>query len=156
MLPVHSFAKACGRTWPPPPLLNCCAPLLSPCPPPDYNFIRLGKDGFRREFDNLYRIYDHLKARLEAMGKCGMSCAVLGLENAWGWANAVHSIAGASCWASLALLATAVKHSTAQGVSCTLPLCLHSPPCAAAGHFQILSTGDMPVLAFRLKPGHRR
>ncbi|PRW60590.1 Glutamate decarboxylase [Chlorella sorokiniana] len=56
-----------------------------------YNFIRLGKDGFKREFDSLYRIYDHLKARLEA-----------------------------------------------------------------TGHFQILSTADMPVLAWRLKPGQKR
>ncbi|KAL4443896.1 hypothetical protein ABPG75_011633 [Micractinium tetrahymenae] len=56
-----------------------------------YNFIRLGLDGYRRIFDNLYDIYDFLKHRLEQMG-----------------------------------------------------------------HFQILSTGDMPVLAFRLKPGQER
>jgi len=37
--------------------------------PADYNFIRLGKDGLRREYDNLFRIYDHLKQRLEDTGE---------------------------------------------------------------------------------------
>lgn len=30
------------------------------------------------------------------------------------------------------------------------------PPAPPPGHFQILSTGDMPILAFRLKPGKER
>lgn len=48
--------------------------LASPCPALHqivaqyYNFIRLGKDGFRRVFDNLYIIYNHLVERLEATG----------------------------------------------------------------------------------------
>ena len=48
-----------------------CPPAFA-CPPPctaDYNFIRLGKDGLRREYDNLFRIYDHLKSRLEDTGE---------------------------------------------------------------------------------------
>ncbi|PSC74807.1 glutamate decarboxylase [Micractinium conductrix] len=52
-----------------------------------YNFIRLGQEGYRRTFDNFFRIYNALRDKVERMG----------------------------C-------------------------------------FQILSTGDMPVLAFRLKP----
>lgn len=83
-LPKHAGApcpRACRPSTTAVPL--CCR---HPPPPPDYNFIRLGKDGLRREFDNLYRIYDHLKARLEAMGEGGMSRAMQG------WARAAHSI----------------------------------------------------------------
>ncbi|EFN59728.1 hypothetical protein CHLNCDRAFT_133312 [Chlorella variabilis] len=52
-----------------------------------YNFIRFGKAGYRRMFDNLFAVCCHLAAKLEE-----------------------------------------------------------------TGHFEILSTGDVPVLAFRLKP----
>lgn len=52
-----------------------------------YQFLRLGREGFRRIFANLFSVYNYLKDKLEQ-----------------------------------------------------------------TGHFQVLSTGDMPVLAFRLKP----
>jgi glutamate/tyrosine decarboxylase-like PLP-dependent enzyme len=34
-----------------------------------YNFIRLGKDGFYRTFDNLFHIYHYLAGKLEATGE---------------------------------------------------------------------------------------
>ena len=52
-----------------------------------YNFVRLGKEGYRRIFRNLYKVYDFLVQKMEE-----------------------------------------------------------------SGHFEILSNGDMPVVAFRIKP----
>lgn len=57
---------------PPGPSRRTTFPCASPSPPfptpIDYNFVRLGRDGLRRTFDDLYVIYEDLRACLQQMG----------------------------------------------------------------------------------------
>jgi hypothetical protein len=98
-----------------------------------YNFIRFGKEGLRRTYHNLFYIYKFLHRSIVETG-----------EPRWGFPN--------PCAVRWLLLEQPMQACMASNPTQRCRDTPDYPHCLPPGHFEMLSTGDVPVLAFRLKP----